>query len=227
VGEAVSDVLHFLVAVAGYWATLLTGGVIIAITAALEHKKGRNLSWRLYRWLMVFFLLVACFLAWRSENHHASDVDAERQRLAGENAKLQGEKSELEKSLREKDKPIQVQLPPPQPPVVGADSGPRVVRETLAKYIQQGEVIRTKFAVRGMLGDWSPGPLAAKKEMESWSNRVTAFLNAHFDRSYAVRFQAQDEQVFVNNPPIPADFSNLAAVRIRRLKEFLAQIGAQ
>jgi len=57
--------LLFGKAVGRHWLALLTGSLLIAFVGGLEHWRQESLTPWVYTGLVVLFLLVACFLAWR------------------------------------------------------------------------------------------------------------------------------------------------------------------
>jgi hypothetical protein len=85
-----SDFLKFIFAVIGYWQAYVTGGILTALITIYERKREKPLSWRSYRWVVVGFVVVAVFLAWRDQLKIAET-------LAGENNQLIGRIQELEK----------------------------------------------------------------------------------------------------------------------------------
>jgi hypothetical protein len=83
-----SKLWMFLWAVLDQWAVLMTGGMVTALLTAVQYWREKPFSWRFQKWVIVIFIAVACFLAWREEYDRA-------QRLVEEKADLQGQLREL------------------------------------------------------------------------------------------------------------------------------------
>ena len=62
-----SELIEFWRAVVGYWGSLLTGGIVIALLWLYEHYKGQSVPWRAIAVIAGLALLVAVFLSWREQ----------------------------------------------------------------------------------------------------------------------------------------------------------------
>jgi hypothetical protein len=71
-----SEAIQFLCAVVSHWATLVTGGVVMAAIYFWEKWKGKSINKKLIMSVFVVFLFWAFFLAWKEE--HAGRQMAEQ-----------------------------------------------------------------------------------------------------------------------------------------------------
>jgi hypothetical protein len=55
----------------------VTGGIVTALLNAIEHKREKPLSWNFHRWVLLLFVLAACFLAWNDE--HQKVIESTKQ----------------------------------------------------------------------------------------------------------------------------------------------------
>jgi hypothetical protein len=58
----------FVLSILAHWGALMTGGAIIAFLGLWERWRSKPLSWALYKWIAVLFVLFAVFLAWNDEH---------------------------------------------------------------------------------------------------------------------------------------------------------------
>jgi len=91
--EFMSEILQFIVSVLHHWQVLLTGGIVIAALTIYERYKKKALRWQTYFRLIVGFLIVAMFLAWRDEHQISQN--------------LKTTQASSEATLREKEKRIE------------------------------------------------------------------------------------------------------------------------
>lgn len=78
---------------------------------AYEHWKGKNISWRVFRYVMVVSLFVSCFLAWREEHLALGKVSKERSDLEIEKARLKGQIEEKSKRLEDLRDSRKIEMP--------------------------------------------------------------------------------------------------------------------
>jgi hypothetical protein len=64
-----SEFLDFIWAVLGQWATLSTGGLLVAVWALWERKNHRQVPWPVARKLIAALLFLAVFLAWKDQRN--------------------------------------------------------------------------------------------------------------------------------------------------------------
>lgn len=95
------------------WWGYLTGGPVIAILWIYEHKRGRGISWKVSRWAIAAFLVVACFDVWRSE--HIRGSEAQRQ-AAAEAHEMESLRAQLSSALAHQ-LPVEPKAPPAVPPL--------------------------------------------------------------------------------------------------------------
>jgi hypothetical protein len=69
-----SDLLHFITAVARHWIALVTGGAITASLIITEHLFAQNVPWSYYIYFMLLFLFYSCFAAWRDEARSRAEL---------------------------------------------------------------------------------------------------------------------------------------------------------
>jgi hypothetical protein len=79
----------YIVAVFSHWATLATGGGVMALLAIWEHHTGTTVPKKVYWVIMIVFMVAAMFLAWRDER--IASVNA-RQSLARNEQELAEER---------------------------------------------------------------------------------------------------------------------------------------
>jgi hypothetical protein len=72
-----NEVLEWLWAWLRQWQVLVTGGTITAILAVIQYYREKSISWHLTKWVLLFFVLAAFFLAWREERHKALALNEE------------------------------------------------------------------------------------------------------------------------------------------------------
>jgi hypothetical protein len=66
--QILRDIVAFVWAVLRQWVALM-GGVIMTIITLIERERGNNISPRIYWPIIIGFVAVAVFLAWRKERH--------------------------------------------------------------------------------------------------------------------------------------------------------------
>jgi hypothetical protein len=94
----VQSFLEFVAAVIAQWATLVTGGVVVAVLTLWE-KRHKPIPWHTTRWIFLAFLFIAIFLAW--EDAHRTAVGA-GESIVALKAKLEEERQDA----RDKDRQI-------------------------------------------------------------------------------------------------------------------------
>lgn len=67
--ELLSDLSRWFFALLDKWQVLVTGGIITAALVGIQYWRGKNFSWRFYKWVLLLFVGVALFLAWRDQYH--------------------------------------------------------------------------------------------------------------------------------------------------------------
>lgn len=100
-----ADFLSFVWSVASHWLVLI-GGAVITLLGFIERLRRRELSLRLYTYLMLFFVFYASFLAWRDQRSSVSSLTTE---LEGEKKKysdLQVAKTKTDNLLEERNRRI-------------------------------------------------------------------------------------------------------------------------
>src|SRR5258708_7577946 len=76
-----TTVWAFLRAVGHHWTTLMSGGVITVLLGVFERLSGKSVPLWVYVAILIFFALLACYLAWRDSQKERTTVpDAGRQR---------------------------------------------------------------------------------------------------------------------------------------------------
>jgi|SRR6267142_543255 len=73
----------FLWVVIEHWVVLVTGGIVTAGLTALQLWRGKPFSWRFQKWVIVMFIAIACFLAWRDEYERAQQLLVAKADLEG------------------------------------------------------------------------------------------------------------------------------------------------
>jgi hypothetical protein len=105
----VSEIARFIWAVLSHWQAYATGGVVTGIVNVVERLSGKTLPKKAYALIFViFFLLVAFFLAWHEQYEIALQVPILQSQLR---AKEQAEKPQ-----------IQINVPPAQVVIVPQSS---------------------------------------------------------------------------------------------------------
>jgi hypothetical protein len=61
------DIIRWAWDVLSHWQVLVTGGAITAILAIIQLRRGESLPWRIYRWILLAFFVIALFLSWRDQ----------------------------------------------------------------------------------------------------------------------------------------------------------------
>ena len=67
----------FIAGVLNHWVELMSGGIITVVVALFERHKTKTVSWRWYIRLIVLFVFMACFLAWRDEHKALGEAKKE------------------------------------------------------------------------------------------------------------------------------------------------------
>jgi hypothetical protein len=78
--QADSNALAFLRAVKGHWLTLMSGGVITVALGIFERLSGKNLPLWVYAVIVLSFVVIASYLAFRDERQKAIGTDAGERR---------------------------------------------------------------------------------------------------------------------------------------------------
>lgn len=79
------DIGRFVWAVLSTWQAYMTGGIIIAILGIYERVTQKTISLRVFIVGVLAFLLVAFFMAWRTEYHKASNAEVDLDTLRNAN----------------------------------------------------------------------------------------------------------------------------------------------
>src|SRR5438552_1240480 len=84
--ESLQDLWGFVKAVWGYSILLIGGSAAAVLFGIGERIIAKTIHWKYYRWFLVLFVFVACFLAWRDASHKVGAADSAnkvlRQRVA-------------------------------------------------------------------------------------------------------------------------------------------------
>lgn len=72
-----SELAGFLWGLVAQYATLATGGIVIALIAGVEHFLNKTISWSWYFGLTIILFFVAFFLMWRGQNDEIVKLNAE------------------------------------------------------------------------------------------------------------------------------------------------------
>src|SRR5215217_6177665 len=78
--HADSNALAFLRALKGHWLTLMSGGVITVALGIFERLSGKNLPLWVYAVIVLSFVVIASYLAFRDERQKAIGSDAAERR---------------------------------------------------------------------------------------------------------------------------------------------------
>ena len=94
-----SDLLMFLRAVLGHWVALMSGGIITVTLAVWERYKGYDVPGKLYAAIILFFVFLAGFLAWRDQYKRGEKLE---ERLSSARPYFSLQKSEVVQVKNEK-----------------------------------------------------------------------------------------------------------------------------
>lgn len=81
-----SDFVDWLWAVLNQWQVLVTGGMITAMFAVVQAYREKSFSWSVNKRILLGFLVLALFLAWREQRRRADHLEAEVARERDSNA---------------------------------------------------------------------------------------------------------------------------------------------
>jgi len=73
-----TNVFAFIWAVFHHWTTLMSGGIITVALGIFERFSGKNVPLWVYGMILIFFVFLACYLAWRDERRQ-SQVNKSKQ----------------------------------------------------------------------------------------------------------------------------------------------------
>ena len=89
----------YLLAVKQHWLGLATGSALVVLIGALEHRRTRSISWRLYAVFLGLCLFWATFQTWTEQRELASVLKAENGRLIATVASRDATIAESEKRI--------------------------------------------------------------------------------------------------------------------------------
>jgi hypothetical protein len=72
-----SDIAAFISSLADYWGWLL-GSVAFTAYSIYERRRGEEMAWRRFRWVVLGCVLIAIFLSWEAQYRRAEELDADR-----------------------------------------------------------------------------------------------------------------------------------------------------
>jgi hypothetical protein len=222
-----SDFLQFVWAIVSHWQVLVTGGVVTAFVSVYEHRSGEALSWHVYRWVLVVFVIIAVFLAWREEHVRSSSLGNENVALKTETEILRGRISDLEK------RPIVLQSPlvvPSSGPNATdrlkqrlqqqADAAIRTARDQLSRFVEEGIRLRNQWV--SQLAVSSDAQLQTAAAITAWHAQVKNYLaKPPLGLSYAVRFDSQTK----GGSGLPIGIATAVAGVWQMLESDLATLG--
>lgn len=73
----VRNLRDFLIAVVKEYVLLVTGGLITAIVAVLEHYRGSGVSWPWYSAILLLFVVIACYRVWLRDQGRIGDLEGD------------------------------------------------------------------------------------------------------------------------------------------------------
>ena len=71
---------NFIRAVLSHWVGLMSGGVIVVAVGVWERLAGRNVPLHVYLILVLLFIILACFLAWKDAHNEMRVRQAEAEK---------------------------------------------------------------------------------------------------------------------------------------------------
>jgi hypothetical protein len=181
-----TDLLVFIRMVGNHWSPLVTGGGIVAMIVILERYAGRQISWRVVRWLVVVSVVVAIFMTWRDEHTELTQLKSRQKEPAptatpiapvvitntAEEDRLRGDVKELQAQLDERKRH-------------------REDRRRVAEFLAAGNAI---MAACDTLQERPDLDTAAG----NWATQTLAGLTT-MDPSYAARFQSASGGTYVRS----------------------------
>src|SRR5690349_4967925 len=78
-GRLVQSFFSFIYAVFNHWICLMSGTAFIILIGVFEHHKCKQVTWKIYFFVMLLLLFYASFLAWEDKNGQTLTLSKELQ----------------------------------------------------------------------------------------------------------------------------------------------------